>query len=80
MAANPNANPPIQAEYATQTKRAIIKTNNTKLYVLVVILSINDNITFLENINQGFKRKISWNKYRSEIPTQSKKKQFRLSD
>ena len=29
--------------------------------------AINDNIKFLENINQGFKRTIPWNKYRSEI-------------
>ena len=27
---------------------------------------------FLENIQQGFKRTISWNKYRSEITTQPK--------
>ena len=37
--------------------------NNTKLYVPVVTLSINDHI------KQGFKRKTSWNKYRSEITT-----------
>ena len=30
------------------------------------------NIKFLENINQGFERIISWNKYRSEITTQPK--------
>ena len=47
---------------------------STKLYVPVVTLSINDNIKFLENINQGFKRTISCNKYRSEITTQPKKK------
>ena len=35
-------------------------------------MSIDDNIKFLENIKQGFKRTISWNKYRSEITTQSK--------
>ena len=35
-------------------------------------MSINDNIKFLENIKQGFKRTISWNKYRSEITTQPK--------
>ena len=29
-----------------------------------------DNIKFLENIKQGFKRKISWKKCRSEITTQ----------
>ena len=46
---------------------------STKLYVPVVTLSINDNIKFLENIKQGFKRTISCNKYRSEITTQPKK-------
>ena len=35
-------------------------------------MSINENIKFLENIKPGFKRKISWNKYRSDIATQSK--------
>ena len=34
-------------------------------------MSINDNIKFLENVKQGFKRTISWNKCRSEI-TQTK--------
>ena len=45
---------------------------STKLYVPVVTLSINDNIKFLENIKQGFKKTISWNKHRSEITTQIK--------
>ena len=31
----------------------------TKPYVAVVTLPINDNIKFLENIKQGFKRIIS---------------------
>ena len=31
----------------------------TKLYVPVVTLSINDNIKFLENVKEGFKRIIS---------------------
>ena len=35
-------------------------------------MTFKDNIKFLENIKQGFKRAISWNKYRSEIATQSK--------
>ena len=33
-----------------------------KVYVPVVALSINDNIKFIENIKQGFKKTISWNK------------------
>ena len=45
---------------------------STKLYVPVFILFINDNIKFLENIKQGFKRTISWNKYRSEVTAQPK--------
>ena len=40
------------------------------LYVPVVTLSVNDNVKFLENIKQGFKRTISCNKYRSETTTQ----------
>ena len=43
-----------------------------KLYVPVVTLSVSDNIKFLENIKQGFKRTISWNKDRSEITAQPK--------
>ena len=45
----------------------------TKLYVPIVTLSINGNIKLLENIKQGYKRKLFWNKYRSEIITQPKK-------
>ena len=43
---------------------------STKLYVPVITLTINENI--LENIKQGFKRTISWNKYRSEITERPK--------
>ena len=48
-------------------------SNNAKLYVPFVTLSINDNIKWLEDIKQGFKWKISWIKYKSEITTQPKK-------
>ena len=55
-----------------QTTGATFQINNAKLYVPAVTLSINDNIEFLENKKQGFKRTISWNKYRSEITAQAK--------
>ena len=51
---------------------ATFQTNNAKRYVPVVTLSINGNIKFSENIKQLLKRKIYWNKYRSEITTQPK--------
>ena len=68
---DPNANPVVY-QVVTGTTRAICRINNAKLYVPVVMLSINGNIKFLENINKGFRRTISWNKYRSEITTQPK--------
>ena len=72
VAGNSNANPPAPAIAAIETTRAIFQTNNAKLYVPVVTLSINDNIKYFENIKQRFKRKMSWNKYRSEITIQAK--------
>ena len=70
--ANPNANPHNPLIQATAATGATFQINNAKLYFPVVTLSIKDNIKFLENIKQGFKRTISWNKYRSEITTQPK--------
>ena len=46
--------------------------NSTKLYGLLVTLPINEKINFLENIKQGFKRPISWNKYRCGLTTKLK--------
>ena len=70
--ADPNADPVVY-EVATAITGSEFQINDVKLYVPVVTLSINDNIKFLENIKQGFKKAISWNKYRSEITTHTKK-------
>ena len=67
----PNTNP-VRYQVTSQKARATLQISNTKLYVPLVTLSINDNIKFLQNIKQGFKRTISCKKYRSEITTQSK--------
>ena len=39
-----------------------LKIKSIKAYVAVVTLSINDNISFLENLKQGLKRTLSRNK------------------
>ena len=57
---------------AIQATGLTFQIYNPKLYAAVVTLFINDNIKFLENIEQGFKRETSWNKYWSEITTQTK--------
>ena len=60
------------SEHQNNITGATFQINNAELYVPVVTFPINDNIKFLENIKQGYKRTISWNKYRSEITTQPK--------
>ena len=46
---------------------ATFQTTDTKLYVLVVTLSTENDKRLLEQLRTGFKRTIKWNKYRSEI-------------
>ena len=55
------ANLPNPAREATETTRVTFQIDSTKLHTQVVTLSITKNIKFLENINQGFERSISWN-------------------
>ena len=40
---------------------------DTKLYVLVVTLSANDNAKLLQQLKSGFKRTINWNNYQSKV-------------
>ena len=42
---------------------------DTKLYVPVVTLSIQDNAKLLQQLKSGFKRTINWNKYQSDPKT-----------
>ena len=44
----------------------------TTLDIPVVILTVNDNIKFLENLKQGFNITVSWYKYRSVMTIQPK--------
>ena len=64
---NPDANSPVPAREATLTTGTTFQINEAKLDVPLITLSINTNIKFLEHLKQGFRRTISWNKYRSEI-------------
>ena len=53
------ANPPTDHVSATSTTEAAFQINSVKGYIPVITLSINDSITFLEYLKQGFKRAIS---------------------
>ena len=48
-------------------ENAIFEITDTKLYVPVVTLSIENDIKLLEQLKSGFKRTTKWNKYRSQI-------------
>ena len=50
---------------------ATFKITDTKLYVLVITLSTENDKTVLEQIRTGFKRTIKWSKYRSEMTSQT---------
>ena len=47
------------------------KMKETKLYVPVVTLSKENVTKLLEQLKQGFKRTIKWNKYRSQMTVQN---------
>ena len=55
---------------AIQKTGTTFQTNIAKRYVPVVILSINNNIKFLEKFKRGFKKAALWRQYRSQITTQ----------
>ena len=40
-----------------------------KLNVLVVTLSTKDNVNLTKQLNEGFKRSVYWNEYKSNIET-----------
>ena len=47
------------------------KIKDTKLYVTVVTLSIQNNAKLLQQLKPSFKRTISWKKYRSKVSIQT---------
>ena len=53
MSGNPDSDSPVQGVPAIPASAATFQINNAKLYVPVVTLPINDNIKFLENIQQA---------------------------
>ena len=55
-------NPPTGLEF---------QITDTKLYVLVVTLSKENDKMLLEKLKSGFKRTIKWNKYRSRMTIQN---------
>ena len=51
---------------STDVGNAVFIINDTKMYVLVVTLSKEDNKDFIEQQNKGFQRSIYWNEYETK--------------
>ena len=51
---------------------------HTKLYVLVVTLSTQDNAKLLQKLTSGFRRTINWNKYLSDPKTYAQNRYLNL--
>ena len=47
------------------------KITSTKLYVPIVTLSTKDNVNLTKQLNEGFKRSVYWNEYKSKIETKA---------
>ena len=67
---DPDADPPVTG--INNPKNVVFKITDCKLYVPVVTLSAENDNKLLEQLNTGFKRTITWNKYRSEMSNQTK--------
>ena len=50
---------------------ATLAINDCKLYIPIVTLSKDDEIKLLTNLKSGFTREIEWNKYRSQMTTET---------
>ena len=49
------------------------KITSTKLYVPIDTLSTKDNVNLTKQLNEGFKRSVYWNEYKSKIETKTAK-------
>ena len=50
---------------------ATLQITSTKLYVPIVTLSTKDNVNLTKQVNEGFKRSVYWNEYKSKIETKT---------
>ena len=67
---DPDADPTVDG--INNPINVVFKITDCKFYVPVVTLSAENDNKLLEQLKTGFKRTITWNKYRSEMSNQTK--------
>ena len=56
---------------STITGETTFQITSTKLYVPIVTLLTRDNVNLTKQFNEGFKRLVYWNEYKSKIETKT---------
>ena len=46
-----------------------LKITSAKFYIPIITLSTKDNVNLTKQLNEGFKRSVYWNEYKSKIET-----------
>ena len=49
----------------------VFQITSTNLYVSIVTLSTKNNVNLTKQLNEGFKRSVYWNEYKSNIETKT---------
>ena len=52
-------------------RETTFQITSTKLYVPIVTLSTKGNVNLTKQLNDGFKRSVYWNEYKSKIETKT---------
>ena len=52
-------------------RETTFKITSTKLYVPIVTLPTKNNVYLTKQLNEGFKRPVYWNEYKSKIETKN---------
>ena len=60
----------IEVAWTVNNQNPAFQIIDTKLYVLVIILSTQENLTLLKQLEPGFKKTINWNKYLAKTTNQ----------
>ena len=50
-------------------RETTFRITNTKLCIPIVSLSTKDNVNLTKKLNEGFKKSVYWNEYKSKIET-----------
>ena len=50
-------------------RETTFQITSTKLYIPIISLLTKDNVNLTIQLNEGFKRSVYWNEYKSEIET-----------